>query len=234
MATTLKLKNESQEVVTLIRPGGTDKLTIDPGTEADVEEPLLSADLLRPLVKAGRLSFVPIQDATSDQAQLARRVLSPLLNSFGAQIIGLGGEVATCIKTMKQLRDNYNASWDAHNKTLRDAKPEAEAADRFAKSVEALLATDPERKEVERLKAKVAALEKEDLKAAGARSADEYYKDRQATERELAAAEAALVKAEREVADRHGATIKSLKAAADGLKQLEPKKAIGDRLKTDW
>ncbi len=234
MSKTLKLKNESPEVMTLIRPGGAEKLTIDPGKEADVEEPFLSVDVLRPLVETGRLSFVPIKDATPEQAQLARRVLSPLLNSFGAQIIGVNGQVTTCIQTMKQLRDTYNLNWNAHKKTLDGAGPTAKRAEGFAKSVAALLATDPERKEVERLKAKIAALEKEDLKAGNARSADEYYKDRHETERQLAAAEAALVKAEREVADRHAATIKALQAAAKNLADLKPKTAIGDPLPTNW
>jgi len=233
MATTIKIKNEAGKKVDVELDDKSEKKTVSADKTIELEEKYLKSASFHRFVEAGDLRFVLSDTYDDKQLGLARRTLELLINRSGRRFVELHQRALGSKKTMLALRDNYNRSWQAAEQTLKKAKEKEIPTDFLSDAVNHFLNVNPEKKTVAELEAEIKKLEKEDLAATG-RTLPEWYKERQEKEAALEHAKKVLASAEQALITRYGSLLKHLREAADGLKELDPAKEIGQKIKTNW
>lgn len=233
MPRSLRVKNESDALVTVQLDNQSAQLDIAADQEVDLAENFLLTRSFATLLEAGKLSFVLISSPNNEQYNLARRLLPRFLSQIGSPLIQLHSRAKTAVKTMQKHRDNYNKSWDAIEKVLEQGETNSQTADFLSQGVEHFLNTAPEEALVNQLKQEIADLEGEDLEETG-RELAEWFAERNQKQKELEKAEARLAKAKQDYQQRYQTLIDKLKESADGLKTIDSSQDIGQKLDTSW
>lgn len=229
MATTLKVKNQFGEAVTIKLDAGPETVEVADEAEAELEERFLRSASFQQHADKGRLRIVLTQNPSDDQYKLARRIMPVLLRNSGTRIVSLYGLVERSVKAMQGLRDDYNDSHDDTKASLSGAKEDAGVADNMSKSLEHFLNLKIEQKDLADAQQAVTDLENEDTSAAGFDLAD-WFRRRQTAEGLLQAAQRRLDAAQKIFDARYKVPIQKLKDAAQTFAQVDPATDIGNKL----
>lgn len=233
MPRTLRVRNESDALVTVQLDNLSEQVDIDVGAETDLSEKFLQTHSFSTLLEAGQVSFVLPSSPNNEQYNLARRLMPRLLSQIGSPLIQLHARAKEAVKTMQKHRDTYNRSWDATEKILKLGEANSHAADFLSQGIEHFLNVEPETALVEQLQQEIINLENEDLSVTGRDLAD-WFVERNRKQEELENAEVRLANAKREYQQRYHRLIDKLKASADTLKTIDSDQDIGQKLDTSW
>jgi chromosome segregation ATPase len=232
MSTTLTVKNEHTDPVVITPDDGSDPVTVDARSTAELAAAYLRGRSFQQLLEQGKVRFDDTASPTPEQYRLARQVLSPIVQRLGGSALSLLGQMNAGKQVLQADAEGYNRRWSLVRESLVQAEAAEKGTEFLAEGARHYLNTTPEEEAVEEVEEAIAELEGEDLDATG-RTLAEWYAERRAKEDELKAAQANLEAVRLEQAELQR-LIEALAEAAAAFQDTDPAQDIGTQLTAWW
>lgn len=236
-AVTLTIKNDSSSE--LVFPTASAPIRVAAGQTAELSAAELAGDAFAEALSEEKVSFVIPQDPTTDQINLARSSLDPLVRAFDTRLRSAEEQFELARQSLRHQQEAYNQLWEVGCRNFSTLSHTTGGWSALEQAVTGLVlqhrAENPEvakkRQQVEGLEAQIKTLDQEDL-AASHRSREEWFSDRHARQLELDAATKELLEAKLKVdqADSLADTLKTLRQRVPVVQARTRDEAIGQSI----